>query len=172
MRLDKSIKPYTFRDYSIYQCSYRQRIGPNLTTAFWTNVDSKGKLLPFALIWTRRNNKISIHQLLCILTSKRVLRTPFAGRNHFFDAETTFSINFYHKMFKKPQKVTIKHVKKGVHQRLGVTLKCWLTWKAYFRCVVDKLVNSWGKCYFPPLLLHILHDFELLSFIFLFILFR
>ena len=30
-------------------------------------------------------------------------------------------------MFKKPQKETIKHVKKGVYQRLGVTLKRWLT---------------------------------------------
>ena len=46
--------------------------------------------------------------MLCILTS-----TLFAGRNHIFDAKTTFSINLYHKMFKKPQKITIKHVKKG-----------------------------------------------------------
>ena len=30
-------------------------------------------------------------------------------------------------MFKKPQKETLKHVKKGVYQRLGVTLKRWLT---------------------------------------------
>ena len=30
-------------------------------------------------------------------------------------------------MFKKPQKVTRKLVKKGVYQCLGVTLKCWLT---------------------------------------------
>ena len=56
-----------------------------------------------------------------------MLRTLFAGRNHFFDAKTTFSVNFYHKMFKKLQKETIKHVKKGVYQRLGVTLKRWLT---------------------------------------------
>ena len=26
---------------------------------------------------------------------------PFAGRNHFFDAKTTLSINFYDKMLKK-----------------------------------------------------------------------
>ena len=30
--------------------------------------------------------------LLCISTSKRVLRTPFPGQNQFFDAITTFSV--------------------------------------------------------------------------------
>ena len=31
--------------------------------------------------------------MLCILTSERVLRTPFAGRNQFFDAKTRKSIS-------------------------------------------------------------------------------
>ena len=30
--------------------------------------------------------------MLCILTSERGLRMPFAGRNQFFDAKTTFSV--------------------------------------------------------------------------------
>ena len=47
----------------------------------------------------------------------------FRPAKFFFDAKTTFSVNFHHKMFKKPQKVTIKHLKKGVLKRLGVTLK-------------------------------------------------
>ena len=46
---------------------------------------------------------LSVHQL-CISTSKRVLRTPFAGQNNFFDAKTIFSINFHHKMFKNAKK--------------------------------------------------------------------
>ena len=46
-------------------------------------------------------------EVLCILTSQRVLRMPFAGWNHFFDPKTTFSGNFYDKMFKKSKKVFI-----------------------------------------------------------------
>ena len=30
--------------------------------------------------------------VLCNSTSKRVLHTPFAGQNQFFDAKTTFSV--------------------------------------------------------------------------------
>ena len=37
-------------------------------------------------------------QLLCISTSHQVLHTLFAGPNNVFDADTTFSINFCHKM--------------------------------------------------------------------------
>ena len=41
---------------------------------------------------------LSFRCLLFILTSKQVLHTPFASRNQFFDAKTTFSFNFHHKM--------------------------------------------------------------------------
>ena len=34
--------------------------------------------------------------LLCILTSERVLRTTFAGRNHFFVLKQVFSYFFHH----------------------------------------------------------------------------
>ena len=46
--------------------------------------------------------------VLCILTSKRGLRTPFAGQNLFFDAKTTFYVYFSHKMYKMMQKITKK----------------------------------------------------------------
>ena len=32
--------------------------------------------------------------MLCISTSERVLHTPFAGQNHFFNAKTTFCLIF------------------------------------------------------------------------------
>ena len=35
-----------------------------------------------------------LFNLLCISTSERVLRTPFAGKNQFFDAKTTFYVFF------------------------------------------------------------------------------
>ena len=35
--------------------------------------------------------QVPIRRVLCIWTSKLVLRTPFTGRNQFFDAKTTFS---------------------------------------------------------------------------------
>ena len=41
----------------------------------------------------RRGNQVK-QQLLCIATSKRVLRRLFAGRNNFFDAKTTFSVTY------------------------------------------------------------------------------
>ena len=62
----------------------------------------------------------------------------------FFDAKTTFSVNFYHKMFRKPQKVTIKHVKKGVYQRLGVTFF------VYFVPLVTKNVVLASEILFQP----------------------
>ena len=31
-------------------------------------------------------------QMLCISTRERVLHTPFAGRNQFFDSKTTFTL--------------------------------------------------------------------------------
>ena len=37
-----------------------------------------------------------VKYLLCILTSERVLHTPFAGRNHVFEAKTTYSVFFRH----------------------------------------------------------------------------
>ena len=36
--------------------------------------------------------------LLCISTSERVLRMPFADQNQFFDVKTTFCILLSHKM--------------------------------------------------------------------------
>ena len=44
--------------------------------------------------------------MLCISTSKWVLRMPFAGQNQFFDAETTFRILLNHKIYKIMQKIT------------------------------------------------------------------
>ena len=52
-------------------------------------------------------------KLLCISTSKRVLRTPFASQNQFFDAKTTFWIFLSHKMYKITQKNNKNHVLKG-----------------------------------------------------------
>ena len=42
---------------------------------------------------------VKFKQLLCILTSKWVLRTPFAGQNQFFDTETSLTEqnNFYYR---------------------------------------------------------------------------
>ena len=49
-----------------------------------------------------------VRRLLCILTSERVLRTPFASQNQIFNAKTTFGILFSHKMYKIMQKITKK----------------------------------------------------------------
>ena len=49
---------------------------------------------------------------MCILTSERVLRTPFAGQNQFFDAKTTFCVLLSHEMYKIMQK-NKNHVLKG-----------------------------------------------------------
>ena len=59
---------------------------------------------------------------MSISTSKLVLHMPFAGRNQFFDAKTTFCVLFSNKMYKIMQKNNKNHVLKGVYQRLGVTL--------------------------------------------------
>ena len=37
--------------------------------------------------------------LLCISTSKRVLRMPFPGQNQFFNAKTTFCVILYKKVY-------------------------------------------------------------------------
>ena len=47
--------------------------------------------------------------VLCVLTNKRVLRTPFAGWNQFFDAKTTFCMLLSHKMYKITQKHNKNH---------------------------------------------------------------
>ena len=60
--------------------------------------------------------------MLCITTSKRVFRTPFAGQNHFFDAKTTCSVNFYFKMLKNNAKNSNKSVKKRVYKPSFVSL--------------------------------------------------
>ena len=75
--------------------------------------------------------------LLCISTSKRVLCTPFAGWNQFFDAKTTFCVLISHKLYKITQK---NPGFKGVYQRLGVTLKHWFTPKSW-------LIDSWAKLF-------------------------
>ena len=46
---------------------------------------------------------------------------PFAGRNQFFDAKTTFWVLLSHKMYKINQKITKIMFLKGVYQHLGVT---------------------------------------------------
>ena len=52
-------------------------------------------------------------RVLCILTSERVPRLPFAGQNQIFNAETTFCVLLSHKMYKIMQKITKNHVLKG-----------------------------------------------------------
>ena len=68
--------------------------------------------------------------MLFILTSSQVLSTPFAGRNHVFDAKTTFSIFF-----------SQENAEKYVIKRGLPADRC------YSQKLVDtqKLVDSWGK---------------------------
>ena len=67
---------------------------------------------------------MNIPWLLCFLTSKWVLRLPFvSGNQQLFEAKTTLYVLFSNKIYKIAQKITKKHVIKGVYQRLGVTLK-------------------------------------------------
>ena len=62
---------------------------------------------------------VKFKQLLCILTSKWVLRTPFAGQNQFFDTETSLT----EQNKEKPKESSTKTCnKRGVYQCLGVTL--------------------------------------------------
>ena len=61
--------------------------------------------------------------LLCISTSKRVLRMPFDGQNQFFDAKTTFCILLSHNMYKIMQKINKNNVIKGVYQLLVLLFK-------------------------------------------------
>ena len=68
--------------------------------------------------------------VLCISTSKRVLRTPFAVQNQFFVAKTTFCVLLSHKIIKITREITKNPGFKGVYKRLGVTLKRWLTPKS------------------------------------------
>ena len=63
--------------------------------------------------------------LLCISTSKPVLRTPFDGQNHFFGVKTSFSGLLLHKRKKRKEspKNNKKNMhKKGVYQCLGASL--------------------------------------------------
>ena len=48
-----------------------------------------------------------------------------------FYAKTTFCVLLSHKMYKITQKITKNPGFKGVYQRLGVTLKRWLTPKSW-----------------------------------------
>ena len=59
--------------------------------------------------------------LVVLSTSKRVLRMPFAGRNHFFEAKTTFCVLLILTMYKITIKNNKNHVLKAVYQHLGVT---------------------------------------------------
>ena len=74
------------------------------------------------------------HPFQCILTSKKVIRSSFAGRNHFFQRENKFYIFFHHKWRKKEKKgnkITKNINKQGVCQLLGATFYCWLTTKRW-----------------------------------------
>ena len=68
-------------------------------------------------------NELCYSHMLCILTSKRVLHTPLAHQNIFFCAKISFSIFYHQKKGRKTQKSKKTMHKKGVYQRLGVTLK-------------------------------------------------
>ena len=79
--------------------------------------------------------------LLCISTSKRVLHTPFAGRNQFFDAIRLFFITNEIKERKKKAKLH-KNMQKhafssGVDQILGVN-----------QCLRVTPLNNMSFCYF------------------------
>ena len=52
-----------------------------------------------------------------------------------FDDKTIFYVLLSHKMYKMMQKITKKHIKKGVYQHLGVTLKLFLF--SFFSFVSD-----------------------------------
>ena len=74
------------------------------------------------------------HPLLCILTSKRVLRMTFAGRNQFFDAKTTFmsfSIIKCVKKFKNNKNTCI------------VFFACFMRLSFLFFCSV----SNWKSCF-------------------------
>ena len=71
--------------------------------------------------------------MLCITTSKWVLRTPFAGQMNFFALLRVFFnlfLSFFHHKCKIRKKNTQKAYKK-VKQRLDATLKHWLTPKSW-----------------------------------------
>ena len=59
------------------------------------------------MVW----NLNGLWNVLCILTSKRVLCKPLANQNQFFDTKITFCILLSHK--KIMQKITKYHVLKG-----------------------------------------------------------
>ena len=67
--------------------------------------------------------------MLCILTSKWVLRTLLAGQNHFFVVLNVFPSFASHtkKEEKDAKKLRENTRKKGVYQCLGATLKRLLT---------------------------------------------
>ena len=64
--------------------------------------------------------------MLCILTSKLGVCTLLAGQNNIFQHFNIFSLEFdQHLGVNQSLRVTPKH------QRLDVTLKCWLTPKCW-----------------------------------------
>ena len=76
------------------------------------------------------------YHLLCILTCKRMLCMPFAGPNQLTLKQFFSSLTEENK--KQESKVAQKHAKRGVYQRLGVTLKRWFTPKIW--------LTSGGNC--------------------------
>ena len=72
--------------------------------------------------------------VLCILTSKLVIRTPFAGWNHVFLHLNKF-FHIFPSQTEKERKAAQEHaqncIKRGVYQRWGGTLKRWLTSKSW-----------------------------------------
>ena len=86
------------------------------------------------LIFILKSKKKECH-ILCFLTSKWVLRMPFAGQNQFFDAKTTFWMLLNHKIYKITQKIT-KIILKGVYKHLGVSVKRCLTSKSWLTLLI------------------------------------
>ena len=67
----------------------------NDVTQIWDFFDPTSPLShPYALSLIYLCHTIANPTLLCISTSERVLRPPFAGRNQFFTAKTNFCMIF------------------------------------------------------------------------------
>ena len=90
-----------------------QRLGTNNYILFQVNIGasvdyfrSHGFDKHYRYLFQCKQVKVKRCFVFCILTIKRVLRTPFAGQNQFFDTKTTFYVRFSHKKYKMTQHIT------------------------------------------------------------------
>ena len=62
--------------------------------------------------------------MLCILTSKRVLRMPFVGQNKLSDAKTTFSVINGKKQTKNLKNAAQNHAKHAIKEG-EIAFRCY-----------------------------------------------